>query len=73
MSIISRARGKAGHRKNGVSSQLSKSTLWRRARGRPTLKDKAIRLQYLCLSSSLAQLQSEFVSADHVSILMNQA
>jgi hypothetical protein len=49
------------------------STPWRCARGRPTLQDKAIRLLYLCLPSSLAQSKSEFVSADHVSILMNQA
>jgi Tc5 transposase DNA-binding domain len=47
MSIVSRTRGKNSDRKNGVSLQPSKSTLWRRARGRLTLKDKAIRQQYL--------------------------
>jgi hypothetical protein len=50
MSIVSRTRGKGGNRKSGVTSyhaQSSKSTRWRHARGQPTLKEKAIRQQYL--------------------------
>jgi Tc5 transposase DNA-binding domain len=49
MSIVSRTRGKSSDRKNGVSLQPSKSALWRRAQGGPTLKDKAVRQQYLTL------------------------
>jgi hypothetical protein len=64
MSIVSRTKikGKAGHRKNGVSLQPSKSTLWRHARGRPTLKDKAIRQQYLtpCEEESLVRYVLEY-------------
>ena len=47
MSIVSRTRGKATRHRNGVSPKPSKSTLWRHGQGRPTLKDKAIRQQYL--------------------------
>src|SRR5947207_7773697 len=50
MSIVSRNRSKASRYENGVttpSRQPSKATLWRRARGRPTRRDKAIRQQFL--------------------------
>lgn len=62
MSIALRTRGKAGHRRNSVSLQPSKSTLWRRARGRPTLKDKAIRQQYLtpCEEETLVRYVLEY-------------
>lgn len=62
MSIVSRTRGKASDHKNDVSLQPSKSTLWRRARGRPTLKDKAIRQQYLtpCEEEALVRYVLEY-------------
>ncbi len=70
MSIVSRTQDKAGHRKNCVTSchtQLSKSTRWRHARGQPTLKDKAIRQQYLtpCEEETLVRYVLEYAESGY--------